>query len=227
MQGTKIFLVDDHKLLRDTLRMFLESCAGIEVVGEAGTCEDAVPQILSLKPEIILMDITLPDGDGIETTALIVEKLPQTKIIAVTMHPEEFYLMNFLEAGGVGYVHKSAADREILQAIEEVKAGKVFLSSTGVQVMAGKFVNQTASLSSMGSHSPGQGSEIRPEVLSDRERQVLVLISRGYNCREIGERLFLSTSTIETYKRRVSDKLQLTDRKDLVQYAIRYRLFEE
>ncbi len=227
MQETTIFLVDDHKLLRDTLRMFLESCAGIKVVGEAGTCEDTVQKVLHLKPEIILMDITLPDGDGVEATVQIIKALPQTKIIALTMHPEEFYLMKFLEAGGVGYVHKSAADREILQAIEQVKAGKVFLSSAGVQVMAGQFINQNASSASIEFVTQEERPEIPPEILSDRERQVLAFLSRGYNCREIGERLFLSTSTIETYKRRVSDKLHLTDRKDLVQYAIRYRLFED
>lgn len=223
----KVFLVDDHKLLRDTLRMFLESYEEIIVIGESGTCKDAVTQIMELKPEVVLMDITLPDSDGVEATAQIMENLPLTKIIAVTMHPEELYLIKFLEAGGVGYVHKTAADREILQAIKQVCDGKVFLSSEGVQVMAEQYIHQNRSPLTASTVAEESKLEISPGILSDRERQVLVLLSRGYNCREIGERLFLSTSTVETYKRRLSDKLQLKNTKDLIEYSIHHKIFEE
>lgn len=222
----RVFLVDDHKLLRDTLRMFLESLEEIEVVGEAGCGADAVKGILNLKPEIVLMDITLPDCDGVEVTAQIIKALPQTKVIAVTMHPEKLYLLKFLESGGVGYIHKSAADRELLQAIERVRQGEVFLSPDGVQVMAGQFTVQSA-LNSLAGPRTKEKTDVSPEILSGRERQVLGLLSRGYSCREIGERLFLSTSTIETYKRRISDKLHLANRKELVQYTIRHRIFED
>ncbi|MEA5025603.1 Oxygen regulatory protein NreC [bioreactor metagenome] len=226
MEQTRVLLVDDHKLLRSTLRMFLESVDGIEVVGEAGCSADAVKEVLNLKPEIVLMDITLPDCDGVETTAQIIRVLPQTKVIAVTMHPEKLYLMKILEAGGVGYVHKSAADRELLQAIERVRQGEVFISPEGVQVMAGQFTHNVSNPPRDVMVQEGT-KDVSPEVLSVRERQVLGLLSRGYSCREIGERLFLSTSTIETYKRRLSEKLHLTDRKELVQYTIRHRIFED
>ncbi|KTE92430.1 LuxR family transcriptional regulator [Desulfitobacterium hafniense] len=220
-EQTKVFLVDDHKLLRDTLRMFLENCEEIEVVGEAGNGADAVKGILDLKPELVLMDLTLPDFDGVEATVQIVKALPKIKVIAVTMHPEKLYLLKFLEAGGVGYVHKSAADRELLQAIERVQQGEVFLSPEGVQVMAGQFRTQNVSLP-----KEEAKKDRPPDILSARERQVLGLLSHGYSCREIGERLFLSTSTIETYKKRVTDKLNLTNRKDLVEYTIRHKIFE-
>lgn len=217
----KVFIVDDHKLLRDTLRMFLESEKNIQVIGEAGCGRDAVKGILGLRPNLVLMDITLPDFDGVEATAQIINALPDTKVIAVTMHPEKLYLIKFLEAGGMGYIHKSAADRELLQAIDQVMRGDIFLSADGVQVMAGRFrvQNSTTKIESK--------SEITPDVLSDRERQVLALLSRGYNCREIGERLYLATSTVETYKRRVTEKLNLARGPELVEYAIRYKIFEE
>ncbi|MGE4273328.1 MAG: response regulator [Desulfitobacterium sp.] len=221
-EQTKVFLVDDHKLLRDTLRMFLENCKEIEVVGEAGNGADAVKGILDLKPELVLMDLTLPDFDGVEATTQIMRALPKTKVIAVTMHPEKLYLLKFLEAGGVGYVHKSAADRELLQALERVQQGEVFLSPEGVQVVAGQFRVQNAPLP-----EEEDIKGIPPDILSARERQVLGLLSHGYSCREIGKRLFLSTSTIETYKKRVSDKLHLENRKDLVEYTIRHKIFEE
>lgn len=223
---TRVFLVDDHKLLRDTLRMFLESLKEIEVVGEAGCGADAVKSILSSQPEIVLMDITLPDCDGVEVTAQIIKALPKTKVIAVTMHPEKLYLLKFLEAGGVGYVHKSAADRELLQAIDRVQQGEVFLSQEGVQVMAGQFKAQSLS-QTVENVEEKVDKEVTPDILSARERQVLGLLSRGYTCREIGDRLYLATSTIETYKRRVSEKLNLTNRRDLVEYTIRYKLFED
>ncbi len=227
MMPIKVFLVDDHKLLRDTLRMFLESFEEIIVIGESGTCKDAVMQILELKPEVVLMDITLPDSDGVEATVQIMEKLPLTKVIAVTMHPEELYLIKFLEAGGVGYVHKTAADREILQAIKQVREGKVFLSPEGVQVMAEKYIPQNVITANVDTLVKESKVEISPEILSDRERQVLMLLSRGYNCREIGESLFLSTSTVETYKRRLSDKLQLKNTRELIEYSIHHKIFEE
>ncbi|MFA5536998.1 MAG: response regulator transcription factor [Bacillota bacterium] len=216
-----VFLVDDHKLLRDTLRMFLESEKNIQVVGEAGCGEKAVKGILNLQPNLVLMDITLPDFDGIEATIKIISVLPKTKIIAVTMHPEKLYLIKFLEAGGVGYIHKSAADQELLTAIEQVMEGEVFISGDGVQVMAGKFKSQDIF------YQDNPKAEVAPDILSDRERQVLALFARGYNCREIGERLYLAASTVETYKKRATEKLNLTKKPDLVKYAIRHRLFEE
>ena len=217
----KLFLVDDHKLLRDTLRIFLEGTENIEVVGESGSGTDAVEQILCLKPDLVLMDITLPDYDGVEATAQITKALPQIKVIAVTMHPEQLYLVKFLEAGGVGYIHKSAADRDLLQAIDQVFQGAVFLSPEGVQVMAGQYRIKSSAISS------DHLKEVPPDVLSYRERQVIALLSRGYSCREIGERLFLATSTVETYKRRINEKLQITKKAELVEYTIRHRLFED
>ncbi|MBS3975232.1 MAG: response regulator transcription factor [Syntrophomonadaceae bacterium] len=217
----KLYLVDDHKLLRDTLRLYLESNGNIQVVGESGSGAEAVVEIIRLQPDLVLMDITLPDYDGVEATRRIIEALPATRIIAVTMHSEQLYLVKFLEAGGSGYIHKSAADRDLLVAIEQVMRGDIFLSKEGIRVMAGKYRSNRSKA------DQEYEKDISPQILSSRERQVIVMLSRGYTCREIGEKLFLSTSTIETYKRRVNDKLQLNSKAELVEYAIKHKLFEE
>lgn len=221
---TTVFLVDDHKLLRNTLRMFLESRKEIEVVGEADSGAGAVEGVLCLKPDIVLLDITLPDIDGVAVASQLISALPTIKIIAVTMHPEKLYLLKFLEVGGVGYVHKSVAGEELLQAIEQVKRGDIFLSPEGVQVMAGRFRTQEVE---QPDPSEKDNADISPDVLSPRERQVLGLLSHGFSCREIGERLFFATSTVETYKQRLTRKLNLSSRKDLIEYAIHHKIYED
>ncbi|NLB87959.1 MAG: response regulator transcription factor [Syntrophomonadaceae bacterium] len=208
----RVFLVDDHTLLRNALTMLLEEQASIEVVGEAANATDALNGILQVKPDVVLMDISLPDFDGIEATKKILEILPDTKIIAVTMHAEDVYLLKFLQTGGRGYVHKSAADQDLLRAIDTVIKGEVFLSSAGVQVMANQYCKSE------------QADEITPDMLSERERQVLKLIARGFTSREIGTKLSLSPRTIETYRERITVKLKLEHRFELVDYAIRHKL---
>ncbi|KTE92436.1 LuxR family transcriptional regulator [Desulfitobacterium hafniense] len=208
----RAFLVDDHTLLRNALCMLLEGQSNIEVVGGAANGAEAVRGVIQAKPDVVLMDITLPDFDGVEATEKILAVLPQTKVIAVTMHVEEVYLLQFLNSGGMGYVHKSAADRDLIKAIETVVEGEIFLSPAGVQVMARQY------------RRTEKAAEIGPDVLSDRERQVLQLTARGFTSKEIGEKLYLSPRTIETYRERITVKLKLEHRSDLVDYAIRYKL---
>lgn len=212
MDKIRVFLADDHTLLRNALCMLLQGERDIEVVGEAGNGAGAVRGVIEEKPDVVLMDITLPDFDGVEAAQKILEVLPQTKVIALTMHMEDVYLLKFLNAGGMGYVHKSAADRDLLKAIQTVMNGEVFLSSVGVQVMARQYCS-TESV-----------SDIKPDILSERERQVLQLLARGFTSKEIGEKLYLSPRTIETYRERIAVKLKLEHRSDLVDYAIRYKL---
>ena len=208
----RVFLVDDHTLLRNALTMLLKGQKDIEVVGEAANASEAIEKVCREKPDVVLMDISLPDFDGIEATVNIVKALPDIKIIAVTMHAEEVYLLKFLNAGGRGYIHKSAADRDLLKAIRVVMKGEVFLSSDGVQVMANQYIQNDDS------------KETLPDVLSEREKQVLKLIARGFTSREIGEKLFLSPRTIETYRERIAVKLKLEHRSELVDYAIKHKL---
>lgn len=212
---TRVVLADDHALLRSGLRMLLENESGFEVVGEAENGQMAVKQALTLCPDVVLMDISFPDIDGVEATRQICDANPSIRVIALTMFVEEDYLTQFLKVGGAGYVHKSVADRVLITAIRTVMAGEIFLRPEGVQVIA----RQQQGTSSI--------DEISPDALSERELQVLKLIARGYTCREIGEQISLSPRTVETYRERIREKLELERRSELVDYALRHRLLEE
>lgn len=211
----RVFIVDDHTLLRSGLIMLLEKENGIEVVGEAENGQMAIQKVIEIGPDVVFMDISLPDIDGIEVTRQICSACPSIRVIALTMFVEDQYLTQFLQAGGVGYVHKSAADRDLVAAIQTVIAGQIFLRPEGVQVIARQ---------QQGSSS---NREVSPDVLSKREMQVLKLVAKGYTCREIGDQLSLSPRTVETYRERLTEKLELERRFDLVDYALRHRLLEE
>lgn len=213
----RIFLADDHAFLRSSLVLLLEQEDDLEVVGEAGTCEETIRGVLDTRPDLLLIDISFPDCDGVEALSRIHLENPGIKIAALTMHMEEAYLMKVLNSGGAGYIHKSVADRDLITAIRDVMAGKVFLRPEGVQVLAKSACPDNIL----------QKEKISLDVLSDREQQVLALVARGFTCKEIGERLFLSSRTVETYRERIMTKLQLEHRFQLVDYAIEHRLLEK
>jgi len=213
----RVFLADDHTLVRSGLRLLLEKEADIEVVGEADCVAEAVRLVSALCPDVVLMDISLPDGDGVEATSEIFQRCPTVRVLALTMHTEDAYLLKFLEAGGVGYIRKSAVDRDLIRAVHTVMQGEIFLQPEGIQLMARRH------------HAPkaqAHMQDIDPTVLSDRERQVIELVAKGYTCREIGEQLSLSPRTVETYRERIMEKLNLTHRSELVEYALRHQLLK-
>jgi two-component system response regulator NreC len=210
--GIRILLAEDHTIVRNSMAMLLSSY-GFVVVGEAETGQEAVEKALLLHPDIILLDITLPDIDGIEVTRNICAQWPEAKILALTMHSEDLYLVPFLEAGGSGYVRKSAADRDVLSAIECIMKGEPFVAEDGVKTLL-----RAHSLAKNSPAVPG------PEVLSERERMVLELTARGYTSREIGERIGISPRTVETYRSRILVKLGLVHRYELVEYALQNRI---
>jgi two-component system response regulator NreC len=207
-----ILLAEDHTIVRNSMAMLLSSY-GFVVVGEAETGEEAVKKALLLHPDIILLDITLPDMDGIEVTRRICADWPEAKILALTMHSEDLYLIPFLEAGGSGYVRKSAADRDVLSAIESIMKGETFVAEDGVKTLL-----RVHSLAKSNPASPG------PEVLSERERMVLELTARGYTSREIGDQIGISPRTVETYRSRILVKLGLVHRYELVEYALQHKV---
>jgi DNA-binding NarL/FixJ family response regulator len=212
LDGVRILLVEDHAVVRSSLGMLLKS-HGADIVGEAEDGRSAIEKALELRPDIVLMDITLPDMDGIEVTRQICAAWPDAKVLALTMHSEDVYLVPFLEAGGVGYVRKSAADRDVLNAIRSIRAGESFISSNGLEALLRQHRPSTEN-----AQPPG------PEVLSDRERLVLEKTVRGYTSREIGEQLSISPHTVDTYRTRVMVKLGLVNRPELVEYALRHHL---
>ena len=211
LEGVRILLVEDHAVVRSSLAMLFKS-HGATIVAEVEDGQNAVTQALELRPDIILMDITLPGMDGIEATRRICSAWPEARVLALTMHSEDVYLVPFLEAGGAGYVRKSAADRDVLDAIKAIQAGNTFVGAGGVATL----VRQ---------HKPA-GRELPPgpEVLSDRERLVLEKTVRGFTSREIGDLLSISPHTVDTYRTRVMEKLGLSNRHELVEYALRNHL---
>lgn len=211
IEGVRILLVEDHTVVRISLGMLLQSHGGL-VVGEAEDGASAITKSLELRPDVTLMDITLPDIDGIEATRQICSVWPEARILALTMYSEDVYLVPFLEAGGAGYVRKSAADKDVMNAINTVLTGDTFISARGLETL----VRQ---------HKPvGDEFPPGPEILSERERLVLEKTVRGYTSREIGEQLNISPHTVDTYRMRLMEKLGLFSRHELVEYALSHHI---
>jgi len=210
-ESTRILLIDDHAVVRSGLRLLIEQEPDFVVVGEAENAEIGIRMALDLHPDVTIMDITLPDVDGIIATRRILDEWPDARVLALTMHDESGFLVPFLEAGGIGYLRKSAVDRQLVQAIRRVSDGEFSIQSDGVSTIAA-------------SHSPARNSGPEPWVLSEREHEVLVLTARGFTSRETGERLFISARTVETYRGRIMEKLGLHHRSELVEYALDHRL---
>ncbi len=211
MKNIRIFIIDDHVMVRSGLRLILEQTSDIQVVGEAGTGEEAIKTVPELNPDIILMDISLPRMDGVKTTEAIKKICPDTKIIALTMHAEDEYLSAFIKAGGVGYISKSAADRELLHTIKTALSGEFALQPQGIQILAKEYQENSKAFSSV-------------EKLSAREYEVLVLTVKGFTSKEIGEQLFLSSRTVETYRQRIMSKLELKHRSELYDFAHKHKI---
>ena len=213
INGVRILLVEDHTVVRSSLGLLLTSHGG-EIVGEAEDGKGAVAKALELRPDVILMDISLPDMDGIEATRQICAAWPDARILALTMHSEDIYLVPFLEAGGAGYIRKSGADRDVLNAIKTIQVGESFISAQGLETL----LRQHRPVIAEEAQPPG------PEILSDRERLVMEKTARGYTSREIGAQLNISPRTVDTYRTRVMVKLGLASRHEIVEYALRHHM---
>ncbi len=204
----RILLADDHALFRSGLAALLAGHSDFSVVGEAADGFEAVRQAVSLKPDVVLMDIGMPGIGGVEATREIRRQAPGTKVLALTQHDDEGYLRQMLKAGAGGYLVKKAADTELFGAVKAVARGELYLHPSMTRLLVDEVVL----------HSPG-GETTRGGQLSERERETLRLIALGYTNREVAERLSVSIKTAETYKARITDKIGLRRRSDLVRYA--------
>lgn len=210
----RVLLADDHGILRAGLRALLNTQDDIEVVGEAANGEEAVARATELAPDVVVLDIAMPQLDGLEAARRMRDRGLPCKVLILTVHAEERYLLPVLRAGGAGYVQKSGADTDLLDAIRTVARGEVFLYPGATRLLVSSYLTRQA-----------VGEERGPE-LSERERQVLGLTAEGYSAQEIGARLFLSPKTVETYRERAMHKLGLRRRADLVRYALRSGLLK-
>ncbi len=208
---TSLLLVDDHEVVRSGLRILLENEPDVEIVGEAGTGQEALEAATRLQPAVVLMDIGLPDLSGIEVTTLIKQQVPQTAVVALTIHEDEEYFFKMLEAGASGYVPKRAAPEELLLAIQVAAAGEVYLYPSLAKLLVKDFLSQDQE-SRSGSGLDG---------LTDRESEVLIYLADGFSNAEIGEVLHISPKTVGRHRENIMRKLSLHSRTELVKYAIR------
>ena len=210
-----VILADDHAVLRQGLRLLLDAESDVDVVGEAGNGDEAIELAAKLRPAIVVMDLSMPGMDGLAATKEIVAKLPDVRVLVLTMHDDEQYLYRVLEAGGSGYVVKSSADTDLLSAIRSVARGGLFVYAPAAAHILKDYVD------SAGLPKPARGG------LSEREVDVLRLTAEGYTNQEIAEQLFLSRKTVDSYRGRIMSKLNLEHRSELVQYALRKGLLHD
>lgn len=211
MARLRILLADDHTVVRQGLRRVLEDCAEWEVVAEAGDGREAVRQAEELKPDVAIIDIAMPLLNGIEATRQIVKRSPSTRVLILTMHADEAYVNQILQAGATGYLLKDSADVDLLQAVGAVSKGKSFFSPAVARVMLDDYVRQLAD----------KGITDRYESLSEREREIFQLIAEGKANKEIAALLSISPSTVETHRARIMEKLDLHSAAEIVLYAVR------
>jgi two-component system, NarL family, response regulator NreC len=208
---TRLLLVDDHAVVRSGLKMLLSGHSEMEIVGEADSAAGALQEAERTHPDVILMDIGLPDKTGIEATREIKAKFPDIKIVALTIHEDEEYFFQMLDAGASGYVPKRAAPDELITAIRAAAAGEVYLYPSMAKLLVRDFLN---------AERPA-GEKLNLDGLTDREREVLTHLAEGASNDEIAAALVISPKTVERHRENIMRKLNLHSRSELVRYAIR------
>jgi two-component system response regulator NreC len=203
----RMLIADDHTIVRSGLRLLLEAEPDIQVVSEAVNGKEALAMVEKLHPDVVLMDIAMPDMDGFEATRQIKSRWPDIQVLVLTMHRQDEYFFEMLKAGASGYILKGAETDELLHAVRVVSQGEVYLHS----IMARRLVQDY--LGRLGS-----GLNSSP-TLSPREKEILNLLAEGYSNKEIAEKLVISPSTVHTHTNNIMGKLELNSRHELIQYA--------
>lgn len=205
----KILIADDHQLFREGLINLLSDTPEIEVVAHAENGKVAVEEAIIYKPDIVIMDIGMPVLSGIEATTIIKSKMPDIKVIALSMHSDKHYIKGMLEAGATGYLFKNCTHSQLIEAIETVYAGKKYLSDEITEVLIDDYLNK------------GDSIDDDTEDLTEREMDVLILLAEGSTTRDISEQLFVSVKTVGTHKQNILKKLKLKSTVDIVKYALK------
>jgi two-component system response regulator NreC len=207
----RILLADDHTILRAGLKMMLNAQPDMEVVGEAQDGRQAIEETQKLRPDIVLMDITMPDLNGIEATRQIKRLVSDVKILMLTMHEHDEYVFQALQAGASGYMLKEAADTELITALHVITSGQFYLSPTAQSVVVGDYLQKVRTGEERDSYSS----------LTEREREILKLVAEGFTNNQIAERLIISPKTVDTHRTHIMDKLNMHSRAELIKYAMR------
>ena len=218
MPKIRVLVVDDHAVLRAGLRLLLNAQPDMEAVGEAGDGAEALRQCELLRPDVVLLDRSMPGIGGLDVLRRVKRVMPTTHVLVLSMHDDESYLREALRAGASGYTLKKAADTELISAIRAVVRGEVFLHPSLTKVLVGDLLERGA----------GRQEHVESDydALSEREREVLRLVALGHTSQHIADTLFISLKTVETYKARAMTKLGLKNRAELVRFALRHGLLE-
>jgi two-component system, NarL family, response regulator NreC len=210
---TRVLIVDDHAVVRAGLKLLVDGEKDLETVGEAGSARDAIFEARSLKPDIVLLDVVMPDQNGIEIVPQLLKENPESKVLVLSMQDEPRYVREAFEAGASGYVLKEAADSELVAAIREVAGG-------------GRYVHPELGARLVAAESE-ERKRAEDDPLSEREREVLRLLALGHTNQEIAKQLYISVRTAETHRAHIMQKLRLQSRAELVRYALDQGLLEE
>jgi two-component system, NarL family, response regulator NreC len=213
----KVILADDHAVVRAGVKAVLSAAKDIQVVGEASNGREAISLAERVDPDVIVMDLSMGEMDGITATQEMTEKKIRGKILILTMHAEDAYLVKVLEAGASGYLVKSAADRELVDAVRALAHGDMYMQPSAARVLAHGIQRK----------SEHADEREKYEKLTDRERDVLRYVAGGFSAPEIGEKLFISPKTVDTYKQRINEKLGLAHRSDYVSFALKLGLLSQ
>lgn len=217
MAPIRLMLVDDHEIVRAGLRMMLEAEPDLEIVAEAESGEEALQQVGECTPDVVIMDVGLPGMGGAETTRLMQDRYPDIPILALTIHEDERYFFQMLDAGAAGYLPKRAAPTDLVTAIRTVHEGHVYLYPSLATALVGDYLQRAES---------GGDEQQSYDELTPRQRQVLTLIAEGLSNAEIGDRLEISAKTVARHRENIMARLNLHSRTELVKYAIRKGLTE-
>lgn len=216
LMALRILIVDDHAVVRRGVRALLESHEGWEVCGEATTGRDAVEQSRRLRPDIVVMDLSLPGLNGLDATRQILKDAPDTEVLVLTMHHSEELVRDVLQAGARGYVLKNDADENLLAAVDNLRRHKPFLTSSVTEFMLDDYLRRGA----------GPQDDVAPASVTAREREILQLIAEGQSNKAAAATLGLSVKTIEAHRANIMRKLRLRSISDLVRYAIRNKIVQ-
>jgi DNA-binding NarL/FixJ family response regulator len=211
-----ILLCDDHRLMRDGLKAILEK-AGFGVVGEAENGRDSVELALQLRPDVVVMDISMPDLNGIDATRLLIERWPACKVLGLSMNSDHRYVLAMFAAGAGGYLLKNSASVELIQAVQAVAAQLKYVSPS----VAGSFIDGYLAHTAAEQASSSAAVAIGPRGLSPREREVLQLLAEGKSSKDIATRLSIAATTVETHRRQIMNKLGIRSIAELTKYAVR------
>jgi len=216
MARIRVLVADDHAIVREGVRMILAKEPDIEVIGEAGDGQQALDLAATLRPQVVIMDISMPGMGGIEATQRLRAAQPDVQVLALTMHEDETYVFQLLRAGAAGYVLKRAAAQDLVQAVRAAARGEAFLYPSVARKVVEDYLKRVET---------GEERE-RYDGLTAREKEILTLIAQGLSNHQIAEQLYISIKTVQTHRAHILEKLGLHDRTELVRYAIRKGLIE-